>query len=416
MDTQAFFSYMHTALTPYHAARKNDGHLVRHGFQPISPDVEWRLTPGGRYFVSLDDGTNLAFVLPATTPCGFHLVCAHNDSPALRLKPQPELVREGMTMLNVEVYGGPILSTWLDRPLAIAGWVYFRDPDDWLHPLRRLVELPETVTIPSLAAHMKRGDDPINPQKELLALWGSADAPSLAARLCAAAGPDFAEKDLLAHELYLVSAEAPSLAGSEGDLYAASRIDNLANAYAGTSALTLAAPRDHIAVFASFQHEEIGSHTRQGAAAQTLTHYLGRIARGLGMDLDMLLPESLILSCDQAHAAHPNHPEKADPVLRPRLGAGPVLKLAASHSYATTPRGEAIFRALCEHEDIPYQTFVNRADMRGGSTIGPIAEVATGIEAIDIGSPMLAMHSIRELASLRDQAAMQRLMTAFLNA
>lgn len=416
MNTQDFFSYMATALTPYHAARKNDGLLVRHGFQPISPDVEWRLAPGGRYFVSLKDGTNLAFILPETTPCGFHLVCAHNDSPALRLKPQPETVREGMTMLNVEVYGGPILSTWLDRPLAIAGWVYFRDPDDWLHPLKQLVSLPETVTVPSLAAHMKRGDDPINPQKELLALWGSSEAPSLAARLCAAAGPDFSEKDLLAHELYLVSAEAPSLVGSEDDLYTASRIDNLANAYAGTCALTLASPRDHIAVFASFQHEEIGSHTRQGAAAQTLTTYLGRIARGLGMDLEMLLPESLLLSCDQAHAAHPNHPEKADPVLRPRLGAGPVLKLAASHSYATTPRGEAIFRALCEREGIPHQTFVNRADMRGGSTIGPIAEVATGIEAIDIGSPMLAMHSIRELASLRDQATMQRLMTAFLNA
>ena len=415
MDTQAFFSYMHTALTPYHAARNSNDILVSHGFQPLSADAGWSLSPGGRYFISPGDGSNFAFVLPESTPRGFHLVCAHNDSPALRLKPQPELVREGMTMLNIEVYGGPILSTWLDRPLAIAGRLYFRNDADWLHPLSPLVALPETVTVPSLAAHMKRGDDPINPQKELLALWGSTDAPALSARLCAAAGPDLSEEDLLAHELYLVSAETPSILGAEGDLYAASRIDNLANAYAGTCALCDCSPRDHIAVFASFQHEEIGSHTRQGAASQTLSRFLSRIARTLGMDPDALRAESLILSCDQAHAAHPNHPEKADPVLRPRLGAGPVLKLAASHSYATTPRGEAVFRALCEREGISYQYFTNRADMRGGSTIGPIAEVASGIEAIDIGSPMLAMHSIRELASLRDQAAMQQLMTAFLS-
>ena len=413
MDQQAFFDYMRIALTPYHAARKSQGIFAREHMSILEDDADWQLAPGQRYFLMTDDGTTVAFALPEGKPHGFHLVCTHNDSPALRLKPQPEIVREGMTMLNVEVYGGPILSTWFDRPLAISGRVFVRG-EDWLHPLSPLVTLDETVTIPSLAAHMKRGDDPINPQKELLALWGSQDAPSLMQRL--AAKLDVSEDDILAHELYLVSAEAPQVLGAEGTLYAASRIDNLANAYAATCALRDCQPQTRIAVFVSYQHEEIGSRTRQGAASPALSRILARIARALDCDLDALLRESCMLSCDQAHAVHPNYPEKADPALRPRLGAGPVLKLAASHSYATTPRGEAMLRALCERENIPLQTFVNRADMRGGSTIGPIAEAANDIEAIDLGNPMLAMHSIRETADLRDQAWMEQLMRAFLSA
>ena len=410
MDQKAFFDYMTIALTPYHAARKSQG-IFAHERMPILEEyAEWQLTPGERYFLMTKDGTTVAFALPNDQPRGFHIVCTHNDSPALRLKPQPEIVREGMTMLNIEVYGGPILSTWFDRPLTIAGRVFCRG-EDWACPQSSLVTLPEQVTIPSLAAHMKRGDEPVNPQKELLALWGSANAPSLQSRL--AAQLSIPAEDILAHELYLVSAEAPEVLGAEGTLYAASRIDNLANAYAATCALRDCQPEERIAVFVSYQHEEIGSHTRQGAASPQLTALLKRIADALGCNFDALLRESCILSCDQAHAVHPNYPEKADPALRPRLGGGPVLKLAANHSYATTPRGEAMLRALCERENIPLQTFINRADMRGGSTIGPIAETTGGIEAIDVGNPMLAMHSIRELADLRDQAMMTRLMCAF---
>lgn len=412
MDTQAFFSYMTTALTPYHAARKSQDMLVAEGIPALDENADWALAPGGRYFLTTNDGTTIAFALPQGAPRGFRIVATHNDSPALRLKPQPEILREGLSTLNIEVYGGPILSTWFDRPLSIAGRVFIRG-EDWAHPQSTLVELPEKVTIPSLAAHMKRGDDPIKPQKELLALWGTSDAPALREQLAAASHDLFVPEDILAHELYLVSAEAPEILGAEHTLYASPRIDNLANAYAATCAIRDCQPTDHIAVFISYQHEEIGSHTRQGAAASLLLRMLACIAEATDTDLRALLAESVILSCDQAHAAHPNYPEKADPVLRPRLGEGPVLKLAASHSYATTPRGEAMLRALCAEENIPLQTFVNRADMRGGSTIGPIAETACGIEAIDVGNPMLAMHSIRELADLHDQDAMERLMGAF---
>lgn len=412
MDTQVFFSYMNAAYTPYHAAAENRRMLMNAGFTLLSENNRWQLAPGGRYLLDSDDGTTCAFVLPETLPQGVRIIGTHNDSPALRLKPQPTLVREGLSLLNIEVYGGPILSTWFDRPLAIAGRAYSRS-DNWAQPQAHLVVLPETVTIPSLAAHMKRGDEPINPQKELLALWGSADAPSLETRLAAALS--LAESDLLATELYLVSAEPASLVGFGGDLYIASRIDNLANAYAACRAICDSKPQQDIAFFISYQHEEIGSHTRQGATAPRLSRLLTRLAESLSCAPDPLLAHSIILSCDQAHAVHPNYSEKADPVLRPRLGGGPVLKLAANHSYATTPRGEAMIRALCADLGLPLQTFVNRADMRGGSTIGPLAEAATGIEAIDLGSPMLAMHSIRECASLSDQAAMQQLMTAFFN-
>lgn len=413
MDQHAFFSYMNAALTPYHAAEEHHRFLLEQGFQLLAEEnSDWQLSPGGRYLLASDDGTTCAFVLPQAAPGGVRIIGTHNDSPALRLKPTPTLVREGLSLLNIEVYGGPILSTWFDRPLAIAGRVYSRG-EHWDAPQPHLVCLPERVTIPSLATHMKRGDDAINPQKELLALWGSADAPRLETRLAEHLGIN--EADLLATELYLVSAERAAVLGTNGDLYAASRIDNLANAYAACRALGDSQPQRDIALFISYQHEEIGSHTRQGAAAPRLSRLLTRIAQTLHADLGQLLARSIILSCDQAHAVHPNYSEKADPVLRPRLGGGPVLKLAASHSYATTPRGEAMLRALCDDEHLPLQTFANRADMRGGSTIGPIAEAASGIEAIDLGSPMLAMHSIRECASLSDQAAMQQLMTAFYN-
>lgn len=410
MDTQAFFSYMNAALTPYHAARASQALLTDAGFAPLAWADDWQLAPGRRYSIDIADGMTVAFALPKVAPRGFRIACSHNDSPALRLKPQPELVREDCTMLNLEVYGGPILTTWFDRPLAIAGRVYSRG-SDWAHPTEHLVQLPECVTIPSLAVHMKRGEGAIEPQKELLALWGDAHAPTIKRRLAETLG--LQEDDILASELYLVSAEKAAVVGVGDTLYAASRIDNLANAYAATLAIADAAPRDHIVCFVSYQHEEIGSHSRQGAAGSRLRQTLARIAKATAADLDALLAESLILSCDQAHAAHPNYPEKADPVLRPHLGAGPVLKLAANYSYATTPRGEAMLRALAADIDIPLQVFANRAGSRGGSTIGPIAEVATGIETIDLGSPMLAMHSIRELADLRDQTALQTLMCAF---
>ncbi|MDO4280421.1 MAG: M18 family aminopeptidase [Peptococcaceae bacterium] len=411
MEPLSFFSYLDRSLTPYHAAAESRLILAEAGFAPLSADTSrWQLEVGGRYVVATDDGTTLAFALPRALPARLRIIGCHNDSPALRLKPNPVIEREGLALLNLEVYGGPLLGTWFDRPLAIAGRV-FAAGRDWAHPEDILVTLPQTVTIPSLAIHMKREPGDINPQKELLPIWDHADGADFATAVAEAAG--VAGTDVLASELYLASREPAQTLGA-GDLYASSRIDNLANAYAATCALAAGAADDVLAIAVSYQNEEIGSHSRGGAASLRLAQVIGAIAEQLGTSAAALCADALILSCDQAHAAHPNYPEKADPVLRPRLGAGPVLKLAANHSYATTARGEAIFRALCTAHNLPYQVFANRADMRGGSTIGPIAEVATGIEAIDVGNAMLAMHSIRELASLDDQAAMQRLMQAFL--
>lgn len=407
MNKHDFFAFLDAALTPYHAADAANRFLAEKGFTALDPNADWSLTPGGRYLIDFNDGTIFAFVMPQNAPKGVHIIGAHTDSPALRVKPLPTLNREGMQLLNIEVYGGPLLDTWFDRPLAVAGLAYSKG-SDWAHPVRHVITLAETVTIPSLAIHMKRDSGDINPQKELLVLWGSADAPSFEERVAAAAG--IATDALLSHELYLVSAEPAASIGAESTLYQASRIDNLANTHAALSALADCAPTDHIALFSGHQHEEIGSRTRGGAAAPRLKNLLTRLG------IDDWSEDAIILSCDQAHAVHPNYPEKADPALRPRLGKGPVLKLSASHSYATTPRGEAMLRSLCAAHDIPLQTFCNRADMHGGSTIGPIAETATGIEAIDLGAPMLAMHSIRELADLNDQQQMEAVMSAFLNA
>ena len=271
MDTQVFFSYMNAAYTPYHAAAENRRMLMDAGFTLLSENDRWQLTPGGRYLLDSDDGTTCAFVLPETLPQGVRIIGTHNDSPALRLKPQPTLVREGLSLLNIEVYGGPILSTWFDRPLAIAGRAYSRS-DNWAQPQAHLVVLPETVTIPSLAAHMKRGDDPINPQKELLALWGDADAPSLETRLADYLG--IATNDLLATELYLVSAEQASRIGYGGDLYTTSRIDNLANAYAACCALCDSKPQHDIALFISYQHEATPAKGRHHLGSAACSHAL----------------------------------------------------------------------------------------------------------------------------------------------
>lgn len=399
------FSFLDAALTPYHAAQWAHATLRKEGFTALSANENWQLSPQGRYYIDFNDGSIFAFVMPKNPPKGVHIIGAHTDSPALRIKPAPLLTREGMDLLNIEVYGGPILTTWFDRPLAVAGLVYTQG-EDWSHPQRHVVTLPHRVTIPSLAIHMKRENVDVNPQKELLALWGKHDEQRFDDALAQACNcpPD----SILAHELYLVSAEKAALVGN-GTFYQSSRIDNLANTYAALMALLNTTPSEHIALFTGYQHEEIGSRSRGGAAAPRLTTLLQRLG------IDPWGACNLILSADQAHAAHPNYPEKADPQLRPQLGSGPVLKIAANHSYATTPRGEAMIRALCKEQAIPLQTFANRADQRGGSTIGPIAEAASGIEAIDIGAPMLAMHSIRECADLSDQKHMETLMRHFFN-
>lgn len=411
MSIQNTLAYLNTSLTAYHAAAHSRQLLEKAGFQPLSLTEDWQLANGGRYVLSTEDGTTIAFVLPEKAWQGFHIIGTHNDSPALRLKPQPEIRRDGCTLLNIEVYGGPILSTWFDRALSIAGIIYTKGTD-WAHPKQHLVTLPQTVTIPSLAIHMKREAGDINPQKELLVLWGDESAPTIQSTLAEIL--HIKEEDILSSELYLVAQEAATLFGAQNEYYRAPRIDNLANAIAATLAIKDCQPTTHAALFMSYHHEEIGSHTQFGATSPALLGLLEKIQRAY--DGRTFIPtDSLILSCDQAHAAHPNYPEKCDPVLRPRLNGGPVLKTAASHSYATTAKGAAMFKMLCEEAHIPHQTFVNRADMRGGSTIGPLAEVATNIPAIDVGCAMLAMHAIVETAGAKDQLQMQQLMEAFLN-
>lgn len=403
--------YLTTSLTAYHAAHYSTTLLQAAGFEALSLDEKWQLVPGGRYVIPNNDGMTIAFVLPENNWQGFHIIGTHNDSPALRLKPYPEIVRDGCTVLNCEVYGGPLLSTWFDRPLKIAGIVYSKG-NDWAHPQFHLVQLPQVLTIPSLAIHMKRETGDINPQKELLALWGNDTAPTVHAEIAEQLG--IAPDDILSSELYLVSSEMAALFGADMAFYRAPRIDNLANAIAATLAIKNCQPTTHAALFISYHHEEIGSHTQFGASSTQLSALLEKIHTTCH-NTSFNPSHSLILSCDQAHAAHPNYPEKCDPILRPQLNGGPVLKIAASHSYATTARGEAMFKLLCQHTDIPYQQFVNRADMRGGSTIGPLAEMAANIPAIDVGCAMLAMHAIVETAGAHDQVMMQTLIETFLN-
>ena len=412
--------FLDGGVSPYHTVRLAAQHLAAQGFTPLAPGGAFDVAPGGRYYV--ENGTFLAAFTVGQTPDHFRIAAAHTDWPCLRVKPQPELVSGGCCRLSVEPYGGAILNTWLDRPLSLAGVVLLRT-DDPMRPERREVAWDEPLlTIPNLAIHMNREVNkgvPLKPNADMLPICRTVEAGwskdgYLLGRLAEKLGADKA--DILSFELYVYCAEKSQCVGFEKDLLSSPRLDNITSVHAVLDGLCKA-QGSGVNVAVLYDNEEIGSNTRRGADSQTLSILMEKLALALGMDRAAYLNacvNGMFLSCDAAHAVHPNHPEYADFSCAPVLNGGVVLK--RSPRYSSDAETCAIIAGLCQAHDIPLQVYMNRADLPGGSTVGSMASALLAMPAADIGVPLLAMHSACELMGANDQAAFCRLCEAFFGA
>ncbi len=416
-------SFLAGSPTPYHAVASAKARLTAAGFAPKSERDSWEELPAGRYFVDQDGSALVAFVVPRGSIDGFRIVGAHTDSPNLRLKPRPEYTKEGYLQLGVEVYGGALLNSWLDRDLALAGRVIVRS-NAGVGPRAELVRLDRPrLRVPQLAIHLDREVNEkglvLNKQEHLAPVLGLSKRGDVDLRELVAEGLGVAAADIVHLDLMLHDTLAPALGGAKDELLFAARLDNLAMCHAGVRALARAAVGDAsslVPVLALFDHEEVGSQSAAGAESHFLPRILERIARRGAASFDAYpraLASSLCLSADMAHAVHPNYESRHESRHKPVLNGGPVLKENAQQRYATSARTASVVKELARSLDVPMQDYVNRTDLPCGSTIGPITSTLLGVATADVGNPMLSMHSCREMAGAEDPAMMERLMEGF---
>ena len=417
--------FLYDSPSACHGVKATQKILDENGFIEIKEIDKWDLQAKGKYYVIKNDSALIAFEVGTgdIEETGFRLIGAHTDVPGFRIKPNPQMVSEGKYVkLNTEVYGGPILHTWFDRPLSIAGKVSLKGESP-LKPETRLVNINKPLLIiPSLAIHMNREVNEgfkINRQVDTLPLLGLINDKLekedylmniLAEEL------QVNKEDILNFELGLYEYEKGMLIGMNEELISSGRFDDLWMVYAGVRALTDSKENEATKVMICIDNEEIGSLTAEGANSTLLNNILERITLGLGKDREgyyRTLANSIMISADLAHAVHPNLGDKHDPTNRPVLEGGPVLKIAASGSYSTDSFNGAVFAGVCEAAGVPFQKFVNRSDVRGGTTIGPVTSANLTIPVIDMGAPVIGMHSIRELASVKDNYYTVKAFTEF---
>ncbi|WP_438855167.1 M18 family aminopeptidase [Agromyces sp. M3QZ16-3] len=411
-----FTAFVTASPSSYHAAEEAAGRLEAAGFERLDERDAWPTGPGRRVVVR--DGAVVAWVQPegatATTP--FRILGAHTDSPSFKLKPNPSSAAAGLSQANVEVYGGPLLNSWLDRELRLAGRLATRDG------ATHLVATGPLLRIPQLAVHLDRGVNndglTLDKQRHVQPIWGietMGEPADVVAHLAGIAGID--AEEVVGHDVHVVDAAAPARFG-RGDVFLASgRMDNLTSVHAGlTAILDVPAEGGHISVLAAFDHEELGSESRSGASGPFLEDVLARVGAGLGAGVEdrrRAFAASWHVSSDAGHAVHPNYPERHDPVNRPVLGGGPLLKLNANQRYATDAAGAALWAGACRAAGVPTQEFVSNNAIPCGSTIGPLTATRLGIRTVDVGPPLLSMHSARELAHVEDLAALGAAVAAF---
>ena len=417
-DLRAFID---VSPTPFHAVTEMVRRLAAAGFAELVEVDRWELAPGDQRYVVRDGGSVVAFRV-GTAPladAGARLVGTHTDSPTFKVRPRYDVRRAGLTLVGVEPYGGLLAHTWVDRELTVAGRLATRDGG--LHP----VVLPGApLRLPSLAIHLDRGVRDglvLDPQRHLVPLWGHDGADDLLEALARVAG--VAHADVVGHDLVLTDSQPAAETGADSSWVAAPRLDNQGSCHSATLALLAAAPAAHTQVVVANDHEEVGSGSAEGARGSFLADVLTRLVAATGggdgrphdgQDLHRAVARSRLVSADMAHAVHPNFADRHEPQHGPALGGGPVLKLNANQSYATDAGSGGWFAARCADAGVPLQHFVSRADLPCGSTIGPLTATRLGIATVDVGSPLLAMHSCRELASARDVPLMVAALTACL--
>lgn len=440
---RAFADYVASAPTSYHAAHAAAAQLTAAGFVAHDESAAWAPLAAGSRGVVVRDGAVIAWragsSVSATSPV--RVLGAHTDSPGFVLKPQPDFTADGWAQAGVEVYGGPLLNSWLDRDLGIAGRVVTRDGEE------RLVQTGAVARIPQLAIHLDREANTglaLNKQRHtqpVLAVGDAAGTISVAALLCDAsngasdsvgfgsapgsgsgpvvdsARPQLRPEDIAGSDVRLFDTQRPQRIGAKNEFFASPRLDNLSSTYAGLVAILETEPAPGtVSVLAAFDHEELGSETRSGAAGPFLEEVLGRLRAGLGASRDeeaQALAASWCISADAGHSVHPNYPEKHDPHVRPLAGQGPMLKINANQRYASDAHGAALWARACAAAEVPTQEFVSNNTVPCGSTIGPITATRLGIRTVDVGVPLLSMHSARELAHVDDLHGLARVVGAF---
>ena len=415
--TEQLLEFIRKSPVSFQATEEMEQRFRKAGYQKLYEKEYWNLKAGGKYVVTRNHSALIAFSIPEKNSMRFHIMASHSDSPAFKIKENPEMqVEHAYTKLNVEGYGGMLMAPWADRPLSVAGRVMVSGKNG---PEERLVNIDrDLLMIPSLAIHMNREANKgvaYNPQKDMLPLMGcgseKADLMEILAEKL-----KIKKEDILTHDLFLYNRMPGTIWGADREFVSSPRLDDLQCAFASMEGMLRGRKENCIAVHCVLDNEEVGSGTKQGAASTFLKDTLRRINDSLGRTYEeylMTLADSFMISADNAHALHPNYTEKADPVNHPVINGGIVIKYNANQKYCTDAVSAAVFKDICKRTEVPCQTFVNRSDIPGGSTLGNISNTQVAVNTVDIGLPQLAMHSPYETAGTEDTWSLIKAATVF---
>ena len=416
---QELFDFIQQSPSCFHVIENVKKQLTEQGFEKLCENKNWQIKEGGKYFVTRNLSSVIAFKVPTKDFKSFHIVASHSDSPTFKIKDHPEqMVKGKYVQLNTERYGGMIYSTWFDRPLSIAGRALVKTETGVATKLLNIDR--DLLVIPNLAVHMDRTVNDgmkYNPQVNLLPLYGDAASKDTFNKLVAEACGT-AEENIISTDLFLYNRTAPTVWGAHNEYMSCAKLDDLECAFSSLKAFLKGENSQSVSVCAIFDNEEVGSSTKQGANSTFMYDILHRINENLGRTEEQYhtaVASSFMLSADNAHALHPNHPAISDPTNPVYLNEGIVIKHNANQKYTTDAVSSAIFQKMCEEKNVPYQHFVNRSDVAGGSTLGNIANTHVSLNTVDIGMAQLAMHSSYETAGVLDLDYMIAGMEAFYN-
>ena len=390
--------FLDNSKSVFHAVAYLENRLKGEGYTCLRESAPWELKPGGKYYLTRSGAALIAFRIPEQKPAGFMMSAGHSDRPTFKMK-ENAVLNGAYTRLSTEKYGGMLISTWLDRPLSLAGRVMVEQDGKICS---RLVDIDrDLLLIPNVAIHMNRKANEgyaWNPAVDTLPLLGSKDSGDRLEKLLEEA----AGGKILGHDLYLYVRQKASVWGLEQEFISSAALDDLGCVWCCTEGFLSSTPSGSVPVLCVFDSEEVGSSSLQGAASDLLQSALNRICKAMDWNMEQLLSQSFMVSADNGHAIHPNHPEYADPNNAPVLNQGVVLKFNANQRYTTDGMSAAVFRSVCQKAQVPVQTYCNRADLPGGSTLGNISLSQVSVASVDVGLPQLAMHSCYETAGVKD--------------
>lgn len=412
---KGLINFIDASPTGYQAASNVKQILIENGYKELHEVNLFDLVLKGKYFVTRNDSAVIAFEIPSDiSNMSINMCASHTDSPSFKIKPNNKITRSGYSSINTEIYGGPIISSWLDRPLSVAGRLLVKSGDSITTKLVNIEK--DLLVIPNLPPHINHEINSgykYNAQVDLLPLFSldeKDDIISYIKKECGISG------EILSHDLFLYPRFKGTLIGANKEMIMSSRLDDLMCVYGSLQGFIEAKNEDSLNVYIAFDNEEVGSRTKQGAAGTFLKDTLRRIFLNFGLSedsLDRSLSKSLLVSADNAHACHPNLPGKFDELNRVKMNEGIVIKYNAANSYTTDALSEALFLSMCKKEDVKFQRFANRSDLRGGGTLGAISSSQLSIKSVDIGLAQLAMHSTCEVSGTKDLDYLVRAMKSF---